>query len=72
MFDLHKREVDENDPDNDEEVISIAYFLEVKLTLTCQTSFLAGLTSSKHWTQVARINISLLVRQIVLKNVIYL
>ena len=31
MFDLHKREMDENDPDNDEEVISIAYFLEVRM-----------------------------------------
>ena len=31
MFDLHKREMDENDPDNDEEVISVAYFLEVRL-----------------------------------------
>jgi hypothetical protein len=26
---LHKREIDEKDEDNDEEVISIAYFLEV-------------------------------------------
>jgi hypothetical protein len=26
---LHKREIDEKDEDNDEEVISIAHFLEV-------------------------------------------
>ena len=29
LFDLHKREIDEKDEDNDEEVISIAHFLEV-------------------------------------------
>jgi hypothetical protein len=29
LFDLHKREVDENDPDTDNEVLSVAYFLEV-------------------------------------------
>ena len=31
LFDLHKREADDKDEDSDEEVVSIAHFLEVKI-----------------------------------------